>query len=102
MSGGYQPRAAAPGAHGNPPTGGSGATPPPPIRIEVSTPTLSLPKLSYSVDEAAEATSFSSTTLWDAIAKGELAAKKRGRRTYILVNELVRWLEAGDDVETRQ
>ena len=76
--------------------------PPPPIRVEVSSPTAAFPKLSYSVDEAAEATSFSSTTLWEAIGKGDLAAKRRGRRTYILVNKLVDWLEAGDDVETRQ
>jgi hypothetical protein len=40
-------------------------------------------KPGYSVKEAAETVSLSEWTIWDELRKGNLRAKKRGRRTII-------------------
>jgi excisionase family DNA binding protein len=51
-------------------------------------------KISYSMNEAAEATGISRTSLYDDIAAGKLEARKRGSGTYILAAELLRYLQA--------
>jgi excisionase family DNA binding protein len=51
-------------------------------------------KLALSVKEAAHVASFGRSTLYEALASGELKAVKLGRRTLVLVNELRRFLEA--------
>jgi len=56
-------------------------------------------KMAYSIPEAAEATSFGRTLLYDDIAAGRLKAKKRGTRTYILADELRRYLDSMPDAK---
>lgn len=51
-------------------------------------------KISYSIDELAAALSISRTRIYDAIAKGELIAHKFGRRTLILVEDMLRWVKS--------
>lgn len=53
--------------------------------------------LAYSISELAEATSISRSVINEAIAKGELVAKRRGARRFILVDEAKRWLESHPD-----
>jgi excisionase family DNA binding protein len=48
----------------------------------------------YSVAEACSAGRIGRTSLYEAIGKGELRAIKRGRRTFILADDLRRWLES--------
>ena len=49
--------------------------------------------LAYLVDEACEAARASRSSIYRAIRDGELVARKRGRRTVILANDLQDWLE---------
>jgi excisionase family DNA binding protein len=49
--------------------------------------------LAYSISEACTAARAGRTALYEAIRDGELRAVKRGRRTLILKDDLVRWLE---------
>lgn len=51
-----------------------------------------LPKLAYSVTEAAQATGVSKRTIRDAISDGTLPARKRGRRWIIPALALYRWV----------
>lgn len=55
------------------------------------------PKLCYSIDEAAEATSIGRSSLYEDVAAGLLTIKKRGRSTVILAPELARYLMALPD-----
>ncbi len=52
------------------------------------------PKLAYAVDEAAAATSIGKTNLYVAIAAGTLPARKFGRKTLILAEDLIAYLNA--------
>jgi excisionase family DNA binding protein len=51
-------------------------------------------KLALGVAEAAKAAGVGRTTLFEAIRKGEIAAKKVGRRTIITTDELHAWLRS--------
>jgi excisionase family DNA binding protein len=46
------------------------------------------------IPEVCEQTRFSRTTIYEAIAAGELIARKRGARTIILNEELSAWLKS--------
>jgi excisionase family DNA binding protein len=59
----------------------------------VSNPAI-LPRLSYTPDEAATATGFSRTRIFNAIRDRELTARKDGKATVIESAELVRWLRS--------
>jgi excisionase family DNA binding protein len=50
--------------------------------------------LAYSVNEACSLARAGRTSLYEAIRIGSLRARKRGRRTLILAEDLRRWLEA--------
>lgn len=50
-------------------------------------------KLSYSIQEAVEATSISKSSLYSRIATGEIAAAKVGRRTVIPAHALRKLVE---------
>lgn len=54
---------------------------------------IAAPALAYTVDEAAEACRIGRTALYDAIAAGELVARKRGRSTIILRDDLDSYLK---------
>ena len=49
-------------------------------------------KLVYSISETMAAADAGRTTVYRAIQAGELVARKRGRRTIILADDLRRWL----------
>jgi excisionase family DNA binding protein len=50
-------------------------------------------KLALTISEACEVARASRTSLYNAIARGELTARKRGRRTLVLVEDLRNWVE---------
>jgi excisionase family DNA binding protein len=49
--------------------------------------------LAYSIAEACAAARAGRTAIYEAIKAGELIARKRGRRTIILSEDLRRWLD---------
>lgn len=49
-------------------------------------------KLSYSPNEVPEVTGIGRTTVYAEIAEGRLRARKIGRRTVVLHDDLVEWL----------
>ena len=51
-------------------------------------------RIAYSIHEAAEATSLGRSTIEEAVAKGQLPARKFGARTLILASDLQRLLES--------
>jgi excisionase family DNA binding protein len=51
-------------------------------------------KRALSVPEAAKAAGVGRTTLFEAIRNGHIAAKKVGRRTIILIDDLDGWLKS--------
>lgn len=59
-------------------------------------------KLAYSVPEAVAASGQSRTSVYAAMKDGSLVARKRGRRTFILVEDLKRWLENLPSYEFRR
>jgi len=48
--------------------------------------------LSYTIAESVNATGVSRSSIYRALKAGELQARKRGRRTLIMADELRRWL----------
>jgi excisionase family DNA binding protein len=50
-------------------------------------------QLVYTVSEACAASRSGRTALYEAIRSGKLIARKRGRRTLILADDLRRWIE---------
>jgi excisionase family DNA binding protein len=55
---------------------------------------FSPPRLSYTPDDAAEATGVSRTRIFMAIRDRELTARKAGKSTVIEAEELRRWLQS--------
>jgi hypothetical protein len=51
-------------------------------------------KLAYSIPEVMTATNAGRTSVYRAIKAGELVARKRGRRTIILADDLRCWLSS--------
>ena len=49
--------------------------------------------LAYSIAEACEIARIGRTSIYEAINSGELIARKNGRRTVILCDDLRRWLQ---------
>ncbi len=54
-------------------------------------------KLAYTIDEAVDQGAGSRTVVYEAINAGTLKAKKRGKRTIILADDLTQYLEALPD-----
>ena len=54
-------------------------------------------KLAYTIEEAVGEGAGSRTIIYEAINAGKLKAKKRGKRTIILANDLIEYLEALPD-----
>ncbi len=50
-------------------------------------------QLAYTIAEACAAARAGRTAIYEAIAEGELKARKRGRKTLILAKDLRRWVE---------
>jgi excisionase family DNA binding protein len=50
-------------------------------------------RIALTIIEACQALSVSRTSLYEAIGRGELTARKRGRRTLVLVDDLRSWVE---------
>jgi excisionase family DNA binding protein len=50
--------------------------------------------LAYSIVEACEASGVGRTSIYEAINSGKLIARKNGRRTVILCDDLRRWLQS--------
>ena len=50
--------------------------------------------LAYSIAEASEASRIGRTSIYEAINSRELIARKNGRRTVILADDLRRWLQS--------
>jgi excisionase family DNA binding protein len=51
-------------------------------------------RLALTIFEACEIAGIGRTSVYAAIARGELAAKKRGRRTLVLVDDLKEWISS--------
>jgi excisionase family DNA binding protein len=49
--------------------------------------------LAYSVAQACEIANIGRTSIYEAISSRELVARKHGRRTVILADDLRRWLQ---------
>jgi excisionase family DNA binding protein len=49
--------------------------------------------LAYSIAEASEVSRIGRTSIYEAISSRELVARKYGRRTVILADDLRRWLQ---------
>ena len=54
-------------------------------------------KLAFHIDQASYAGAGSRSEIYEALRRGELKAKKRGRRTIILRDELIRYLDTLPD-----
>lgn len=58
-------------------------------------------KLAYTIDQAVDQGAGSRTIVYEAINAGTLKAKKRGKRTIILADDLIAYLEALPDFPNR-
>jgi hypothetical protein len=58
-------------------------------------------KLAYHLDEASEAGAGSRSEIYEALKSGALRAKKRGRRTIILRDDLSNYLASLPDYQPR-
>ena len=56
--------------------------------------TSQIPRIAMKPDEAAEATGFSRTRIFNAIRDGGMVARKDGKATIIEVAEIVRWVRS--------
>lgn len=56
-------------------------------------------KLAYHIDEASKNGAGSRSEIYEALRRGDLKAKKRGRRTVILREDLARYLATLPDYE---
>lgn len=61
------------------------------------TAALQRPRLAYSVKQLIEASSLGKNSIYEAIRKGELVAKKKGARTLIPAAEAERWINSLPD-----
>jgi excisionase family DNA binding protein len=59
-------------------------------------------RLAYSVTESCVAAGIGRTNLYELITRGEIRAKKVGRRTLILADDLRQWLEALPQIAPRK
>jgi excisionase family DNA binding protein len=50
-------------------------------------------RVAYTISEVCESAGTSRTAVYDAIKRGELVARKRGRRTLVLVDDLKKWVD---------
>jgi excisionase family DNA binding protein len=57
--------------------------------------------LAHSIAEACARSGIGRTSIYDMISSGQLAARKRGRRTLILADDLQRCLEALPSVKVK-
>jgi excisionase family DNA binding protein len=57
--------------------------------------------LAYSIAEACARSGIGRTAIYDMINAGHLAARKRGRRTLILADDLRRFLETLPPIKTK-
>lgn len=55
---------------------------------------IQFPRISMTPDEAAEATGFSRTRIFNAIRDGELTARKDGKATVVETTEILRWVRS--------
>lgn len=53
-----------------------------------------LDKIAFTIPEAVQFAAASRTQIYAAIKRGELEARKRGKRTLILADELRRWVQS--------
>lgn len=70
--------------------------------MPITNPTLPAEKLAYHVNEAVDAGVGSRSELYLAMRLGKLKAKKRGRRTIILRDDLEEYLAALPDYEPKK
>jgi excisionase family DNA binding protein len=57
--------------------------------------------LAYNIDEACAAARAGRTAIYEAIRNGALVARKRGRKTLILPEDLRRWVEGHPAVKAK-
>lgn len=62
---------------------------------------LSSDKLAFHIEEAREAGAGSRSEIYEALRRGDLKAKKRGRRTVILRDDLAAYLASLPDYQPR-
>jgi excisionase family DNA binding protein len=58
--------------------------------------------IAFSIPDACEASRIGRTRVYAAIRAGELRARKNGKRTLILADDLRRWLESLPSIEPAQ
>jgi hypothetical protein len=57
-------------------------------------------KIAFHINEAVDAGAGSRSEIYEALRRGDLKAKKRGRRTIILKDDLARYLASLPDYQT--